>query len=117
MKRVLGIIASVILLISSVMHTFMGWPAMESELKKSNVAGDVVTGLKIGWQFGGVAILLFGIIAMSTFVRRTDTRAAFLIGVAYTLFGVWALVMSAFNPFFAIFIVPGLLLTIAAWPR
>jgi hypothetical protein len=117
MKRVLGLIASVILIISSAMHSFMGWPAMESQLKKYDVGNDLITGLKIGWLFGGVAILVFGIIALRTFLRRTDTIPAFVIGVVYTLFGAWALVASSFNPFFAIFLVPGLLLIAAAWPR
>lgn len=117
MKRILGIIAAVILLVSSAMHSLMGWPAMAAQLAKTGAPADLVTGLKIGWQFGGLAILLFGLIALRAFVRRTDTMPAFLIGIAYTLFGAWALAASAFNPFFAIFIVPGLLLVIAAWPR
>ena len=40
-----------------------------------------------------------------------------LVGLAYAAFGVWALAISGMNPFFLIFVVPGILLAIAAWGR
>ena len=62
-------------------------------------------------------MLTFGILVLMIFVRRMPSLPAFAIGVLYVAFGAWALAVSNFDPFFAIFIVPGVLLLIAAWPR
>lgn len=118
-RSVLGIIGAVVLIVSSAMHSLMGWPAIVQQLRAANAPPDLITGLQIGWHFGGVAMLVFGVITLLTFVHRLKgdmvrATSAMIIGAAYTAFGVWALVASAFNPFFLIFIVPGVLLLAAA---
>jgi len=116
-RNILGIIAAVILLLSSVAHSLMGWPAIRAKLAESNVPADLVFGLQIGWQFGGVCMVVFAVILFSLFMRRlrgeaVSTLPALAIGIAYVVFGAWAL-MSSKDPFFLIFIVPGVLLLIA----
>jgi hypothetical protein len=117
-RNVIGIIASVILILSSGLHSLMGWPAIAKELAVTTAPADLVLGLRIGWLWGGVAILVFGIITLATFVMRMRGNAMptfpiTIMGAAYTAFGVWALIVSR-EPFFLIFVVPGILLLIAA---
>jgi hypothetical protein len=117
-RSIIGIIAAVIVIISSGMHSLMGWPAMLQQLRATNASSDLITGLKIGWLWGGVAILVFGVISLMIFVHRlrgdqVPTIFALIIGAAYAAFGVWAIVTTS-NPFFIIFILPGILLMIAA---
>ena len=117
MSRILGIIAGVILILSGAAHSLLGWKALGAQLAQTNAPADLIGGLRIGWHFGGACMLAFGIIVLMIFVRRMPALPAFAIGVLYVVFGAWALAVSNFDPFFAIFIVPGVLLLIAAWPR
>ncbi len=79
-----------------------------------------MVGLRIGWQWGGVAMLGFAIICGAIFVHRLLGRTvsafpALVTGLLYIAFGAFALNLSG-NPFFAVFIVPGALLLVASWP-
>jgi len=49
-------------------------------------------------------------------LRRLPVMPAFLIAVMHVVFGAYAF-ESTGDPFFFIFIVPGVLLLFAAWPR
>ena len=117
MSRVLGIIAGVVLILSSAAHSLMGWKALGAQLVQAKAPADLIRGLRIGWHFGGACMLTFGIIVLMIFIRRLPSLPAFAISVLYVVFGAWALAVSDFNPFFAIFIVPGAMLLVAAWPR
>jgi hypothetical protein len=121
-RPVLGLVASAIMILSSFAHAFLGWKELGAQLAATNAPTDLIDGLRIGWQFGGAAMLTFGIIAAMIFSRRlrgvaVDVWPALAIGVFYVLIGVWALVASHFNPFFMVLIVPGAMLAAAAWPR
>jgi hypothetical protein len=118
-RSILGLISGVILVLSSGAHTFMGWQALGAELAKTNAPAELVTGLEIGWKWGGVAMLAFGITVIAIFLKRyrgepASTFGAALVSVAYIAFGAWALVHSNFDPFFFVFIVPGVLLALAS---
>jgi uncharacterized membrane protein (DUF4010 family) len=85
------------------------------------VPGDLALGLAVGWHFGGASMLTFACIVLWTFFRRLRGEAAPLvptaiISAAYLTFGAGALAVSG-DPFFAVFIVPGLLLAAASYPR
>lgn len=119
-QNVLGLLAGAILALSSAAHSVLGWKQMQSSLAATNAPADLVQGLRIGWLFGGVAILTFGCIALAVFSNRLRGRTApllptALIALSYLWFGAWALVTSG-NPFFYIFIVPGAMLAIASIP-
>jgi hypothetical protein len=119
-QNVLGLLAGAILVLSSAAHSVLGWKQMQSSLAATNAPPDLVQGLRIGWLFGGVAILTFGCVALAVFASILRGRAlsrlpTLLIAVAYLAFGVWALVTSG-DPFFYIFIVPGAMLAIASIP-
>jgi hypothetical protein len=115
----LGIAAGTILLASSVLHSLMGWPGLSIALGKIGAPADLITGLRIGWHFAGAAMLAFGFIVLSSFIaclrgRTVSLLPAAVIAAIYVVFGAWALVVSDFEPFFLVFVVPGLLLAVAA---
>lgn len=120
-KAVLGLAAGVILVLSSAAHSLLGWKQLGSALAGFQAPPDLILSLKIGWQFGGVAILTFGCIALALFTsvlrgRPVSLLPAALIAFAYTVFGLWALLVSG-NLFFLILVVPGTLLAIASTHR
>jgi hypothetical protein len=121
-RNILGLIASGIVILSSGIHAILGWKQLSRQLAGIAAPGDLTLALKIAWQFGGVAMLTFGVITAVSFVRRLQgqdvpTLPIALIGIAYVTFGSWALIASSFDPFFAVFIVPGLLLLVSATPH
>jgi hypothetical protein len=105
--------AGVILVLSSVAHTFLGWRDIAPRL--AGVDPKLVRGLEAGWYFGGISMLAFGLIAITiaSEMRRGVTaslRTLLIVGASYTVFGLWALVTSGFDPFFFLFLGPGLML-------
>jgi uncharacterized membrane protein YhaH (DUF805 family) len=121
-RTVLGLIAGAMLVLGSAAHSFLGWPALQGRLAAAQAPSDLVLGLKIGWLFGGVSILAFGVIVLAIFSKRfrgksASTLPALVIAAAYLGFGFWALVASRFDPFFLVFIVPGFLLAAASFER
>jgi hypothetical protein len=120
-RNILGLIAGIILILSSGAHSILGWKGLSAKLAAINVPEDLVFGVKAGWEFGGIAMLAFGIIVVVIFVnklrgRYASTFPAMVFAITYLAIGAWALSASNFNPFFWLFIVTGLLLLVAAWP-
>jgi hypothetical protein len=121
-RVILGLIGSVIMLLSSIPHSVLGWPPQRDVLLQSQVPADTILGLSIGWYFGGMAIAVFGLIAVVSFVQvirghAPHMRATTIIGLAYTGFGLWTWFVTR-QAFSLVFIAPGLLvLTGASAPR
>lgn len=121
-RAALGIAGGVILILSSAAHSLIGWPSLTQQLTAANAPADLIQGLQVGWQFGGVSMLAFGVIVISTFVRAMRGEAVWmlpaqLISIAYLAFGAWALAVTRFNPFFLLFIVPALLIAFGAFRK
>ena len=121
-RNILGLLGGLVLILSAVAHSVMGWQALSAELAKSQAPADLVLGLKIGWHFAGMAMVAFGLIAISIFrhAMRGESPSMipiFVMSIAYFMFGVYALVVSKFDPFAFIFIVPAALLGAAATGR
>jgi hypothetical protein len=117
-RAVLGLIAGGMLILSSAAHSLLGWPALSAQLAAAPVPADLLLGVQIGWQFAGVAMLAFGIVVVALFAKRlrgenASTGPAAVVAATYLAFGCWALVASRFEPFFLVFIVPGVLLALA----
>lgn len=117
-SRVLGAVAGAFLVISSIAHSVLGWKQVRANLIAANVPPDLQLGLQAGWQFAGVAMLVFGVIASVVFLRGLQNEpaarlAVTMTGIGYVGFGVWALLISRFDPFFLTFVVPGVLLLAA----
>jgi len=120
-RSILGILAGVLMIASAVAHSLLGWPQLRAQLAQSSVPDDLAQGLAAGWHFGAAAMLTFAGIVLWTFFRRLQGRAAPLvppaiISAAYLAFGAGALAVMG-DPFFLVFIVPGLLLAAASFPR
>jgi hypothetical protein len=116
----LGIFVGALIVASSLAHSLLGWREFGARLVATQAPADLIIGLKIGWHFAGVAMFTFGAIVIWTFhnylMRRpVSLRPAQIIGLVYLTFGLWALAVSRFDPFFFIFIVPGLTLVAVAW--
>jgi hypothetical protein len=123
MKRarlILGVVAGVVLLASSVAHTWLGWKSLAERLARTNTPPDLQTDLHLGWAFGGATMVILGIIVMATFLGRLrgakpPLLPIVVIAVVYISFGAWAIAESGGNLFFlGVFVVPGALLGIAA---
>ena len=118
-RSILGLVAAVVVLLSSYAHSILGWRALGGELAGTNAPADLVTGLEIGWRWGGMVMIPFGLILLSTFWPRFNGRPgpatfpAALIAATYIGAGGWAFVHSNYDPFFFIFIVPGVLMALA----
>lgn len=117
-RMYLGMLTGVMLLLSAAAHSLMGWPALAGEIAATNTPADLVQGIQVGWQFGGVSMLVFGALVIATFRARLAGLAAPMfpvafVAIAYIGFGAWALYVSNFDPFFLVFVVPGALLAFA----
>jgi hypothetical protein len=122
LRNVLGLMVGVFLVLSSAAHSFMGWQAIGAELAKTNTPAELVAGLEIGWKWGGAAMLVFGVIICAVFLKRyrgepVPTTGPALVSVSYIAFGAWALMHSNYDPFFFIYIIPGVLLALASTGR
>ena len=120
-RRFLGLAAGALMLLSAPLHTFLGWKAMAQAFKAAGTPPDLVQSAHMNWELSGVAITVFGLIALWTFALggRPDApsrRPTLLIGLAYAAFGAWAL-MHTMDVFFAIFVIPGLMLAGASVGR
>ena len=120
-KSILGLVAGALLILSAGAHSILGWKAMSERLAQTNAPADLVQGLQIGWMFGGPVMLVFGILCIATFLKRfrgvpAPTLAPVLISIAYIAFAVWAALVTGGDPFFMLFLVPGVLLAIASIP-
>ena len=121
-RTVLGVVAGLVLVGSSAMHSLLGWPQLGAQLARTNAPPELVRGLAIGWHFAGASMLAFGVLVLWTFSARRRGRAvsrvpALVVALLYLLFGVGALAASGMEPFFLIFVVPGLMVLAAAWER
>jgi hypothetical protein len=119
-RNILGVLTGIVLILSSGAHAFLGWKAMRDQLVAINAPDDLITGLGIGWNFGGFAIFLFGCILLGVFIPRlrgqmTALWPARLIGIGYTIAGLVAYQMSSMNFFMTVFVVPGILIALASW--
>jgi hypothetical protein len=119
----LGLLAGILLLLSSAAHSILGWKGISRQLAAAGTPPDLLLGLKVGWQFGGLAMLVLGAIVVWLFAGRLrgqalSTLPALVIGAGYVAFGAWTLLTIDLSPFFFIvFLVPGILLVLAAAGR
>ena len=122
LRRVLGIVVGALLILSAVAHSLLGGKGMREALVAAHVPADLLRGAMIGWYFGGVAMLAFGVVVLHTFAGRRGAAGVALfpsqvVAVIYLVFGAAALLLTDFDPFFLVFVVPGLLLALAASGR
>jgi hypothetical protein len=120
-RSILGIVAGVLMIASSAAHSLLGWPQLQAKLADAHAPDELVKGLAIGWHWGAAAMVAFACIVLWTFLRRLqgDTVSLVPTGIVsavYLAFGAVAVAVTG-DPFFLVFIVPGLMLAIASFPR
>lgn len=121
-RSVVGLVIGCMLLASSAAHSLLGWPAQEKELTGAHASPELLARLAMGWHFAGLAMLVFGCIAIVTFVNRLRRRPVdlwpiWLVALGYVLYGATSLLLSGGDAFFLFnFLLPGVLLAVAAWP-
>jgi hypothetical protein len=120
-RSILGIVAGVLMIASSAAHSLLGWPRLRAKLAESHAPDELVQGLALGWHWGGAAMVAFACIVLWTFLRRLQGDGVSLVpsgivSAVYLAFGAAALAVTG-DPFFLVFIVPGLMLAIASFPR
>lgn len=111
-RQGLGYLAAAWIILSSAMHSILGWKELRASLEKAKVPADLSLGIEAGWHFAGVAMLCLGILAIAA-LRARQRTPLLVTGAGYVLFGAWALAISGGDPFFLMFLVPGLLLLAA----
>lgn len=120
-RRLIGIVIGVLIVLSAVAHSALGGATLRAALVAAGVPDDLLRGVLVGWHFGGAAMLAFGAIVLHTFARPAKAGVSLvpvrIIATAYLLFGVAALVVSDFDPFFLVFIAPGAGLALVAFFR
>jgi len=121
-RLVLGLIGGVLILVTSAAHSLLGWPELRRALTAADTPADLIVALSIGWHFAGLAMLVFGALAILLFAdalrgRPVSLRPVVLIAIAYLVFGTWSLTVSSLDPFFLAFLGPGILLLVGAWSR
>lgn len=120
-RRVAGILAGVLLVLSALAHAFFGWPAMTEALDDAITddagAVDLVGALAVGWHFGSMAMFVFGLIVLRIAIRDADSCSARFIAVGYLVFGLAAWLARDLNPHFLLFIVTGVLLSVFSFSK
>ncbi len=116
-RAIAGVTGGLLLVVSSAAHTFAGWPQLRGVLTGAGVDPAIVGALAVGWVFGSVSMLAFGVIVLRAGIRMArgrefDRAPVIVIGSIYALFGVVAFLSRALNPHFLLFILNGALV---AW--
>lgn len=120
MPRLLaGFLAALVITASSIAHSVLGWPVMRGRLAETTAPADLVLGLGIGWVFGGVCMAAFGVMSLWMLSQAWRGQVITLaplrvIALTYVAFGIGAWQVSGGDPFYAVFVVPGLLLLFAS---
>ena len=113
----LGFLSGALLILSAGAHAFLGWPAMSDALAEVGAGADLSGALAVGWYFGSMAMLVFGLVVLGVTIRRGDRRAVRFIALGYLAFGLTAWLLRDLNPHFLLFIVTGVLLALFSFPR
>ena len=112
-------VGGILLVASAGAHAFAGWPPQRDMLVQAGTDAELVAGLTLGWYFGSVAMLAFGVVVLrdAWLLKRNPAHApgaAAIIGVGYLAFGMRALFYRGFNPHFLGFVAIGLVIGIPA---
>jgi len=108
------IVAGILMVLASLAHGLLGWPAVRAELVNEHANPDLISGLAAGWLWGSFCMLTFGAIVTISGVqmRRGNNSGALAvraISACFLAFGLLAFVLEGFDPHFLIFVVLGLL--------
>lgn len=103
-RLALGYLGGSLMVLSSAAHTLLGWPGIRAELRKSAAPAELIDGIQMAWQFGGMAMLVFGVIVIALFRAQQQGRTlpslvVPAIGAGYLAFGLAQFVVTGYQPF------------------
>jgi hypothetical protein len=118
-RAIAALVAGCLLVLSSMAHAFLGWPAVLAELNEINASAEFISGLRAGWLFGSTSMLAFGLIVLVYAVqlwrgKDAERKPSAIIAVCYLIFGIGAFFTTNFDPHFIGFIVIGLIVGFAS---
>jgi len=118
----LGLIGALMLIVSSGVHSILGWRGVQGELAVANVPGDLMLGIQVAWQFGGAAMLTLGVVLLLIYRQRLRGEAASVmlaraVSMMYLVFGAWALGATGGALFPLVFLIPGAFLAMGSMYR
>jgi hypothetical protein len=121
LRAMLGLAAGLMLIASSAAHSLFGWKPLRAELESASAPSELTSALELGWHFAGAAMLTMGCIVSLLFTRRlvgdvVSSAPAVFVAILYLAFGGAALYLHGMDASALVFIVPGLLLAVAAVP-
>jgi hypothetical protein len=98
-----------------------GVAGIRAELARSAATPDLVAGVQMAWYFGGMAMLVFGVIVVALFRaaqqgRGVPVAVVAAIGCGYLAFGAIEFIITGYQPFTVIFMLPAALLLAASAP-
>jgi hypothetical protein len=111
-RTLIGVAGGALLLASGLAHAFLGWPAMAAALAAVEASEDLSGALAVGWYFGSMAMLVFGMIVLGIAIRKADPCAVRFIAIGYLVFGLAAWLARDLNPHFLLFIATGVVLAV-----
>ena len=116
--RWIGALGGLLMFGFGVTHSFVGWPALVTELRQWNVPAPVISGLTLPWHFTGLAMAVFGWIGVSVSWRRPPGAATtgLVVGSASVAFGIVSAFVVPVVPLL-VYSLPGLLIVAGALPR
>ncbi len=111
-KAGLGLDAGILLSLSSIVHSIAGEQDLRNQLEVAATSLELVRDVMLGWHFGGIAMLVFGVVVIHSFLGAWRGGAISLfaprvIGMAYLIFGLVAIALVERNPFYLVFVLPG----------
>lgn len=117
--QVLGVLGGILLLLSGLAHSAIGWAKLRQVLAPTNIPVDVSAGLAVPWHLAGMGMIFGGILGILTFTLLRNAKTEMFIvqtilAVCYIGFGIWGLAFVKLDPGFAIFMLPGILILVGA---
>ena len=114
LPAIITLISGMFMLVSSLAHAFLGWPALESLLLAAGVDAETTAALGVGWHFGSMAMAVFGLIVFAISWQHLRGKTPSMLPVSfiaagYVVFGLTAYIARDLNPHFLMFAVTGLL--------
>lgn len=119
MKAIGLIVTGVVVLLGSIAHGGIGWPAVKHDLMKANIPADLLVPVGAVWIFGTLSMVTFGAIIVIAGLQLRKGNPASLtavtcIGIAYILFGAGAVALVGFDLHLLLFAVLGLAMVVCS---
>lgn len=120
LKLTAGLVAALLMILSGLAHSTIGWREVNRTLRGTNIPLAVRDGLAVPWHFTGLSMAAFGLIVAVVLWRARSGGSGVSTAVLLIVGGVWLLVGAVgmltikVDATFLLFLVPGFLVLIAA---